>query len=141
MRQFRYLETITNILVLINSQVDTDDEKRLFWRILSSQLTGHEMTYLFYQCLISEADHPLRVEMHSSGILVDRAKSIGIPLIHRIVYKKYTGTAVPEKKFSPNLPFDKKIIRKIRKARKRREQEQKQEVSVSTLLEDDSTVL
>lgn len=125
-RQSRYIETIVSIFSLIDSQLDSDDEKEVYLDLLASQLTVYELKYIFYQCLVSAPDDKLKRFAHSSYILTSRGQDIGVPNTHRDIYFYIHGYEIPRAKSKFYVPFERKKIRKVKRKNRARKQEHNQ---------------
>lgn len=115
-RQSRYVETLANILILIEDEFTPTERKPFFWRVVASQITAYELSYLFYQAFVAPDFEPLRKMMASSIVLQERLAMLGIPDPHRKAFEAVWNVALPLKKNpfrSPLAPAD------IRRARKR----------------------
>ncbi|MFT6987885.1 MAG: hypothetical protein ACJAT7_003750 [Psychromonas sp.] len=121
-RQSRYLETIVSIFSLINSQLDTEEEKEVYRDLLASQLTVYELKYLFYQCLVAEPNDKLRNFVHESNLYSERGQDIGVSNTHRSIYSYFHGIEIPKSKSKFHVPFDRKKIRKIKKKNRERKE-------------------
>ena len=120
-RQSRYLETIISILVLIDTQLKTDDEKKVYVNLLLSQLTMYELKYIFYQCLVSKDDDKLKIYVDKFKILFRTNPTISIISSHIDMYYYVHNIKLPKvKKALFHLPFDKKEIRKIKKRNRKK---------------------
>lgn len=115
-RQTRYVETLANVLILIDEDCTPTDRRPFFWRVVASQLTAYELTYLFYQAFVAPEFEPLRKMMASSVVLKERLAMLQIPDAHRHAFEMVWNVTLPSKKNpfrSPLAPAD------IRRARKR----------------------
>lgn len=52
LRQARYLETFNSLLLMIDEDLGEAGEKQRYWNVIESQLTAHELKYIFYQALV-----------------------------------------------------------------------------------------
>ena len=115
-RQTRYVETLANVLILIDEDCTPTERRPFFWRVVASQLTAYELKYLFSQAFVAPEFEPLRKMMASSAVLQERLAMLGIPDAHRHAFEQVWDVKLPPKKNpfrSPLAPTD------IRRARKR----------------------
>jgi hypothetical protein len=75
--QSRYLGTLESILYLIMNNLN-NSERAFYLKIFSSQLTVHEVKYIFYRCLVSKTDDPLVELVNESRIIERRISEMGI---------------------------------------------------------------
>ncbi|MBL0662786.1 putative phage abortive infection protein [Aeromonas caviae] len=113
--QSRYIETIVSIFNVIYSQLDNEQDKNFYLDLLASQLTIHELKYMFYRCLVSKTEMPLVRYAHDSSIFNERGQDIGVPITHRLIYTAIHNYDIvkPKRKFT--VPFDRKKIRELKK--------------------------
>jgi hypothetical protein len=114
LKQARYLGTFKSLLYLVHSQLDSDEEKMPYWKIISSQLTVYELKYLFYQSLV-DIDGEFSQLIDESSILDERIVDIGILNSIRHVYERLHGVTLVPAKSSQKLPHNRKSIRKIKR--------------------------
>lgn len=123
-RQTRYVETLSSILVLIDDECTPSDRKETYWRVLTSQLTAYEIKYLFYQALIAPDFTPLRNMMSQSKVLQDRLAMLNIPDPHRKSFEAIWNIQLPKKRnpfISPLSHSQIKAARKLIQKRRREE--------------------
>lgn len=118
MPQSRYLGTIESILALIQNDIDLDSDRRFYIKILASQLTVHEVKYLFYQCLVAQNHSSLRELIHDTKLLQMRITECNISKTLINLYSEMHGVELPHGKDKPELPYTRAEIRKIRKKHK-----------------------
>ena len=121
-RQSRYLETIVSILTLVDSQLESEEEKDVYRDLLASQLTIYELRYIFYQCLVSKPDDSLRSHVHSAKLFSDRGQDIGVSNSHREIYTYIHGVDIPRSNSTFHVPFERKEIRRIKKKNRERKE-------------------
>jgi hypothetical protein len=114
-RQSRYLGTLESILLLINTGIESREERLIYWKILASQITSNELKYIFYQCLVAPKGNQLRDLVHSSNILIVRASEINLSVSLASIYEKTHGISLKRDRSTPVLPYTRGEIRKIRK--------------------------
>jgi hypothetical protein len=122
-RQTRYVETLANVLILIDEDCTPTDRRPFFWRVVASQLTAYELTYLFYQAFVAPEFEPLRKMMASSAVLQERLAMLQIPDAHRYAFEKVWDVTLPAKKNPFRSPLAPADIRRARKRIQRRERE------------------
>ncbi|PWD57656.1 putative phage abortive infection protein [Pectobacterium parmentieri] len=76
--QARYIGTLESILYLIMSDIDDNRERDFYLNLLTSQLTVHEVKYIFYRCLISKTDSTLVRLVNDSKVIEQRVSESGI---------------------------------------------------------------
>lgn len=114
-RQTRYLGTLECLLELIEKDCPTVQEREAYWRILSSQLTGFEVSYIFYICLVAPPDDNLRNLIHRSTLIQHPIIKTMINKHHISIYEKLHDIHFNSKKPRKTFPYDKKQLRQIRK--------------------------
>lgn len=90
--QSRYLGTLENILHLIVYELESNKERFFYLKILSSQLTVHEVRYVFYRCLISKTESSLVKLINDSRLIESRVPESGINGRVIDLYNKNHGT-------------------------------------------------
>jgi hypothetical protein len=113
--QTRYLGTIECILDQINTSCESRQEKEHYWKLLSSQLTGFEVSYIFYTCLIAPPDNKLRILLHDSTLINHPIIKSMINKHHIYIYEHLHDIKFPTPCARKFIPFDKKQLRQIRK--------------------------
>lgn len=127
-RQTRYVETLSSILVLIEDERTPSDKKETYWRVLASQLTAYEIKYLFYQALIAPDFMPLRNMISQSKVFQDRLATLNIPDPHRKSFEAIWNITLPKKLNQFTSPLSRTQIKSARKLmQKRRKEELAQE--------------
>lgn len=120
-RQTRYVETLANILILIEDECTPAERKPFFWRVVASQLTAYELKYLFYQAFVAPDFEPLRKMMASSTVLQERLAMLGIPDPHRMAFEAVWKVALPPKRNPFRSPLAPAEVRRARKRIQKRE--------------------
>lgn len=118
-RQARYLETLSCILTLIDDECVPAERKHLYWQILTSQLTAHEVKYLFYQSLITADFRPLRDMILQSNSLQQRLATMNIQHGHRKAFELLWKIPLPKKRSPYASPFSTAEIRSLRQEQRR----------------------
>ena len=113
MRQTRYLGTLRSLLSLVESQVK-NSEKETYWDIITSQLTVHEVKYIFYNCLTDLDDRFVSLVL-KSGILQNRIPFSGIPNSHIFVFQKNHNIYIPKESLKAKKLHSRKEIRAIKR--------------------------
>jgi hypothetical protein len=78
-RQARYVDTLNNVLTLINEECESPAQKPTYLRVFCSQLTSVELIYLFYQAYVHPNFGLLREVLCS-----DPAFSERVAMLHQI---------------------------------------------------------
>ena len=124
MRQTRYVETLSSILILVEEECKDSSQKEMYWRLLASQLTAYEIKYLFYEALIAPNFQPLRTVMCNSQIFQDRLSTININQTHIKSFETIWKMTLPTKKnpipIRSLLSLTRKEIQAIRKKLKQK---------------------
>jgi hypothetical protein len=115
-RQTRYVETLTNILILVEEECTPLERKPVYWRIISSQLTAHELKYLFFQALVSPDFTVLRDFLQKSAALQDRIGMLGLHNMHRKSFELIWGITLPKQRAPFRSPLTSSQIKQARKA-------------------------
>lgn len=123
-RQTRYVETLSSILVLIEDECVPSDKKETYWRVLASQLTAYEIKYLFYQALIAPDFIPLRNMMFQSKVFQDRLATLNIPDPHRKSFENIWNISLPKQRNQFTSPLSLAQIKSARKLIKKRRKEE-----------------
>ncbi|MDX7899163.1 putative phage abortive infection protein [Aeromonas media] len=120
MKQGRYLRTLQSLLSLVEEQAH--DNKSLYWGIIESQLTVHEIKYIFYHTLI-DSDGGLGRLVKCSKLIENRAPSSGLPKTHLHVFNQRLGLGVVNKGFDIKKPHRRGEIRRIKRTYTQRQTE------------------
>lgn len=112
MKQGRYLRTLQSLLALVEEKQEGD--KNLYWNIIESQLTVHEVKYIFYHTLVS-SDQGLGQLIKRSGLIESRAPTSGLPKTHLYVFNQHLGLSIAAKGFGIKKPHRRGEIRKIKR--------------------------
>lgn len=122
-RQTRYVETLSSILVLIQDECVPRNGKETYWRILASQLTAYEIKYLFYQALISPDYTTLRNVMLQSQVFQDRLATLNLPDPHRNSFEVLWNISLPKRRNQFTSPLSSAQIKAARKSIQKRQKE------------------
>lgn len=115
MPQSRYLGTIENMLTLIQNNLESEIDRKFYINILASQLTVHEIKYLFYQCLVVRRGNNLTELINNSKLLEIRIQECNINGILLDFYNELHGVEFPHGTVKAELPYTRVEIRKFRK--------------------------
>jgi len=113
--QSRYLGTMESILLLIFNQVENQDELNFYNKVVSSQLTIHEVKYIFYRCLVSKTDSKLVELVNQSKLIENRISETNINVNVIKLYNQIHGANLPYLKNSYESIFTKKEEKKLKK--------------------------
>ncbi|MUK42436.1 hypothetical protein GNP61_12830 [Aliivibrio fischeri] len=112
MKQGRYLRTLESLLALVEKRLE--DDKNLYWNIIESQLTVHEVKYIFYHTLIN-CDEGLGQLVKCSGLIESRAPTSGLPKTHLYVFNQRLSLRISTKGFGIKKPHRRGEIRRIKR--------------------------
>jgi hypothetical protein len=115
MKQARYLGTLESILTIIDQDLETDKEKEIYWKILSSQLTSYEFRYIVCQCLVAPENNKLRDLIHRSNIFELRSGDVRFSRVLMRIYLKTHNYEIKREKSTPTLPYTRNEVRNIKK--------------------------
>lgn len=90
--QSRYLGTLESILYLIMNELDNKQDRHFYLKILASQLTVHEIRYIFYRCLVSNTDAPLVELVNDSKVIEARIPESRLNKMIVRLYNERHGT-------------------------------------------------
>ncbi|GFD87120.1 hypothetical protein KUL150_31790 [Alteromonas sp. KUL150] len=112
--QSRYLGTIESILNLVDTGLDSNEESHSYIMIVSSQLTVHEVKYLFYQCLVLSTEEPLVRLVTSNLLLHERILEANInPKVIQF-FNELHGSDLPTEKGFYYTPFSQTEIELVK---------------------------
>lgn len=77
--QSRYLGTLESLLSLVMKELPNSEENKFYIKLIASQLTVHEVKYIFYRCLSMATDSELVELMEKTKLLHVRVNEAGIP--------------------------------------------------------------
>jgi preprotein translocase subunit SecG len=92
--QSRYLGTLESLLSLVKKDVTDYEESKFYIKLIASQLTVHEVKYIFYRCLCTETDSELVELVDSTKLLHSRIKETDIPNKYIILYNQEHGASL-----------------------------------------------
>lgn len=124
LRQARYLDTFKSVLEIIDTQLETVEEKAIYWKILASQLTVHELKYIFFQSL-ADIDGDFSKLVDRSKILEERSHDIGVSKYVKLVYLRLHGKDLTQSNNKIKEPHNRKDIKKLKKQIDKREKHSK----------------
>lgn len=113
LKKSRYLQTFISILdhIRLLSKVE---ERNIYYSLIESQLTVHEIRYLFYHSLI-DTNKIFIDKVIESNILSIRAPDSGIPKTHLDFFNEIHGTSINLQIRKRPRPYTKREINKIKK--------------------------
>ena len=114
LKQARYLGTFKSLLLLVDTQLDSETEKKTYWKIIESQLTAYEIQYLFYHSL-AETDDEFSRLINESKVLKDRMETIGVSRYAKLAYERLHGVKFEHAKHQNKLPHERKLITEAKK--------------------------
>jgi hypothetical protein len=76
--QSRYLGTMESILSLILDDIASTKKRNFYVKMVSSQLTIHEVKYIFYRCLVSKTESSLVYFVNESKLIEMRIAEANI---------------------------------------------------------------
>lgn len=124
-RQSRYVETLANILILVEDELESEQRKQAYWRIVVSQLTAYEVKYIYYQALASPDYGVLRDVILRSDVLRARLATLDIRDDHKKAFDIVWGISIPKKRRPFHSPLSSEQVRRVRMSIQKREKEQK----------------
>ncbi|EPF9310080.1 putative phage abortive infection protein [Vibrio vulnificus] len=92
--QSRYLGTLESLLSLVIKDVSNIEENDFYIKLIASQLTVHEIKYIFYRCLSMDTDSDLVELIDKSKLLHHRIKDSDIPKEYIKLYNKKHGDSL-----------------------------------------------
>ncbi|OUD38264.1 hypothetical protein BS623_23315 [Vibrio parahaemolyticus] len=92
--QSRYLGTLESLLSLVTKDISNIEEKKFYIKLIASQLTVHEVKYIFYRCLSMSTDSDLVKLMYDSKLLQFRIDDSDIPRQYINLYNKKHGDSL-----------------------------------------------
>jgi hypothetical protein len=127
-RQARYIDTLINILELIEAEAESEVLITVYSKVLCSQLTAVELTYIFYQAFINPDFHLLRHTLCNTAAFNARVRTLQIPSAHRQAWNLLyaaQGTVAPKRqtRYQDTVSIDMRLkaqddIRQLRAERR-----------------------
>ncbi len=114
-KQARYLGTLESIFSIIEQDLESKEEKELYWKILASQLTSYELKYIIFQSLVSPKNNKLREYLHDSNVISFRLSDVNVSKAFTRIYKKAHGVEIKRAKSVPTLPFSRDEVKNIKR--------------------------
>jgi hypothetical protein len=111
------------MLLLVEQECEPEDRKIAYTRVIVSQLTVYEVSYLFYVALANPHLLLLRQRLIASSEFLQRVGSLSIPKAHRDCFARLWKIDVPRKRhklWSPLDPAETKKARTAIRAQRRR---------------------
>ena len=124
-RQARYIETLANVLILVEEELDSEQRKQAYWRIVVSQLTAYEIKYIYYQALVLPEYGVLRDVIRRSDVLRHRLSTLDIRDDHKKTFEIFWSVSIPKKRRPFQSPLSTEQVRRARMSIQKREREQK----------------
>lgn len=92
--QSRYLGTLESLLSLVMKEVSNDKDNEFYIKLISSQLTVHEVKYIFYRCLYMDTDSELVGLIDKTKLLHFRINESDIPKQYINLYNEKHGDSL-----------------------------------------------
>lgn len=92
--QSRYLGTLESLLSLVIKDTSNSEDDDFYIKLIASQLTVHEIKYIFYRCLSMETDSDLVELLDESKLLHFRVNESGIPKQYIRLYNEKHGDSL-----------------------------------------------
>lgn len=112
--QARYLGTLENLFLLIENELEDPSERKLYWKIIISQLTSIEKKYIFFQCLVAPPKNLIRELIHRSGFFSDLFSGAHLKTRHHKLYEKMHGIKYLKPHLYSAKPYSQAEINEIR---------------------------
>lgn len=104
-RQGRYLGVLRSIFSLIDTELNLEKEKTMYWSLLADQMTAHEKIYLFLVIFYSNVDKELHDYVHQANFFENEPAGLGILVALRLMYEERYSSKLPNKKLNRYIPF------------------------------------
>jgi len=92
--QSRYLGTLESLLSLVMKDVSNDEDNEFYIKLIASQLTVHEVKYIFYRCLSMDTDSELVELIDKTKLLHFRINESDIPKQYINFYNEKHGDSL-----------------------------------------------
>jgi hypothetical protein len=92
--QSRYLGTLESLLSLVMKEVSNDEDNKFYIKLIASQLTVHEVKYIFYRCLSMDTDSELVELIDKTKLLHFRINESDIPKQYINLYNEKHGDSL-----------------------------------------------
>ncbi len=103
--QSRYLGTFESLLSLIMNEVIDVSDRKFYVKLVASQLTIHEVKYIFYRCLVSRTESPIVRLVNETKVIEMRISETGIkPEIIKL-YNCVHGSDMPLTRDRGDSPY------------------------------------
>lgn len=113
MKQGRYLRTLKSLLYLVEESSIVN--KKVYWEIIESQLTVHEVKYIFYHALI-DSNGSLGRLVKCRKLIKKRAPTSGIAKTHIYILNRTFGLKIFTSGVKIKKPHGRREIRRIKKS-------------------------
>ncbi len=111
--QARYLGTFESVLSLVMNEVVDIRDRKFYVKIIASQLTIHEVKYIFYRCLVSKTESPIVKLVNDTKVIDMRISETGIKPEIISLYNYIHGSEMPLHKDRTDSPYTKTEERKM----------------------------
>lgn len=113
LKQARYLGTFKSLLKLVDSRLETEEEKSVYWDIINSQLTAYEVQYIYYQSLV-DINGEFSQIINKTKFIQERIRSVGVRHSVKVAYEQLHGVPIGRTIRQGKLPYDREEITKIK---------------------------
>lgn len=131
-RQGRYLGVLRSLFSLIDSELNSDEEKSMYWSLLADQMTAHEKIYLFLVIFYSNVDKELHDYVHHAKFFENQPAGLGLLVALRLMYEERYSTKLPNLKLNKYMPFTKKESTRIKNIIKNEHKQLNSDKTVTT---------
>ena len=114
--QARYFGTLESILSLIENEIECESKRAFYIKIVASQLTVHEVKYLFYQCLVSSSETRLVRLINELKLIDERIYDANLNKTTIKFYNETHGARLPYDKKEVEIPFTNQEMIEFRKS-------------------------
>lgn len=105
--QSRYLGTFESVLSLVMNEVIDVSDRKFYVKLIASQLTIHEVKYVFYRCLVSRTESPIVKLVNETKVIEMRISETGIRSEIIKLYNCIHGSEMPLSKSRQDSPYTK----------------------------------
>jgi hypothetical protein len=113
--QSRYIGTIESILSLVENDIGAEKEEAEFYiKLTASQLTVHEVKYIFFRCLVSSTESLLVKLVCKSQLLTYRINELDLNETIVNYFNEIHGTHLYLSSQESSLPYTSQEIDKIK---------------------------
>ena len=111
--QSRYLGTFESVLSLVMNEVVDAAERKFYVRLIASQLTVHEVKYVFYRCLVSRTESSIVRLVNETKVIEMRISESGIQPEIISLYNCVHGSEMPLFRSRQDSPYTRGEERKM----------------------------